>query len=148
MPQSSEQVANGCLSTPATLTCSQQLRTILNDKPKGIEPLEPSAADNLKTLVQECGVSPHKIPEILQELPPLRTSDALINYYFREMYVLLRFYPARCLNPYSHLEIGPDMPYRRRIFEQRMHQSVLMVPMVSVLPTRTMSDSFLFSLWF
>ncbi|EEB91009.1 hypothetical protein MPER_10706, partial [Moniliophthora perniciosa FA553] len=52
------------------------------DKPKGIDPLEPSAADNLKTLVQECGVSPHKIPELLQELPPLRTSDVLINYYF------------------------------------------------------------------
>ncbi|KIK68090.1 hypothetical protein GYMLUDRAFT_36919 [Collybiopsis luxurians FD-317 M1] len=47
--------------------------------------LEPSAADNLKTLVQECGVSPHKIPEILQELPPLRTSDALINYYFTSL---------------------------------------------------------------
>ncbi|KAG7096899.1 hypothetical protein E1B28_004305 [Marasmius oreades] len=55
------------------------------EKPKGIEPLEPSAADNLKTLVQECGVSPHKIPEILQELPPLRTSDVLINYYFRQI---------------------------------------------------------------
>jgi len=47
--------------------------------------LEPSAADNLKTLVQECGVSPHKIPELLQELPPRRTSDVLINYYFSEM---------------------------------------------------------------
>ncbi|KAJ3722875.1 fungal-specific transcription factor domain-containing protein [Lentinula raphanica] len=47
--------------------------------------LEPSAADNLRTLVQECGVSPHKIPEILQELPPLRTSDALINYYFTSL---------------------------------------------------------------
>ncbi|KAJ3937244.1 MAG: fungal-specific transcription factor domain-containing protein [Lentinula lateritia] len=47
--------------------------------------LEPSAADNLKTLVQECGVSPHKIPEILQELPPLRSSDALIDYYFTSL---------------------------------------------------------------
>ncbi|THV08496.1 hypothetical protein K435DRAFT_708323 [Dendrothele bispora CBS 962.96] len=47
--------------------------------------LEPSAADNLKTLVQECGVSPHKIPELLQELPPRRTSDVLINYYFSEI---------------------------------------------------------------
>ncbi|KAJ4478167.1 fungal-specific transcription factor domain-containing protein [Lentinula aciculospora] len=47
--------------------------------------LEPSAADNLKTLVQECGVSPHKIPEILQELPPLRTSDAYIDYYFTSL---------------------------------------------------------------
>ncbi|KAF9485306.1 hypothetical protein BDN70DRAFT_871332 [Pholiota conissans] len=44
--------------------------------------LEPSAADNLKSLVQECGVSPHKISELLQELPPLRVSDVLIEYYF------------------------------------------------------------------
>ncbi|KAJ7591047.1 hypothetical protein C8J56DRAFT_934541 [Mycena floridula] len=45
--------------------------------------MEPSAADNLKTLVQECGVSPHKISELLQELPPVRSSDVLIDYYFR-----------------------------------------------------------------
>lgn len=44
--------------------------------------LEPSAADNLKSLVQECGVSPHKISELLQELPPQRVSDVLVNYYF------------------------------------------------------------------
>ncbi|KAJ7904569.1 hypothetical protein B0H14DRAFT_3103353 [Mycena olivaceomarginata] len=44
--------------------------------------LEPSAADNLKTLVQECGVSPHKVAELLSELPPNRTSAALVDYYF------------------------------------------------------------------
>jgi hypothetical protein len=49
------------------------------------EDLEPSAADNLKSLVQECGVSPHKISELLQELPPQRVSDVLINYYFASM---------------------------------------------------------------
>jgi hypothetical protein len=43
---------------------------------------EPSAADNLKSLVQECGVSPHKISELLQELPPSRSSDVLVDYYF------------------------------------------------------------------
>ncbi|EGO27539.1 hypothetical protein SERLADRAFT_435313 [Serpula lacrymans var. lacrymans S7.9] len=43
---------------------------------------EPSAADNLKSLVQECGVSPHKISELLQELPPQRFSGVLIDYYF------------------------------------------------------------------
>lgn len=46
---------------------------------------EPSAADNLKSLVQECGVSPHKISELLQELPPQRFSDALIDHYFTAM---------------------------------------------------------------
>ncbi|KAG6868511.1 hypothetical protein C0993_001612 [Termitomyces sp. T159_Od127] len=49
------------------------------------EDLEPSAADNLKSLVQECGVSPHKISELLQELPPARSSDVLIDYYFSSM---------------------------------------------------------------
>lgn len=49
--------------------------------------LEPSAADNLKSLVQECGVSPHKISELLQELPPLRSSDVLVDYYFSSMCV-------------------------------------------------------------
>ncbi|RDB22686.1 putative transcriptional regulatory protein C1F7.11c [Hypsizygus marmoreus] len=49
------------------------------------EDLEPSAADNLKSLVQECGVSPHKISELLQELPPLRSSDVLIDYYFNSI---------------------------------------------------------------
>ncbi|KAF8639847.1 hypothetical protein AX17_001102 [Amanita inopinata Kibby_2008] len=44
--------------------------------------LESSAADNLKLLVQECGVSPHKISDLLEELPPPRTSDVLIDYYF------------------------------------------------------------------
>ncbi|CAA7259812.1 unnamed protein product [Cyclocybe aegerita] len=47
--------------------------------------LEPSAADNLKSLVQECGVSPHKISELLQELPPVRVTDVLIDYYFTSL---------------------------------------------------------------
>ncbi len=51
--------------------------------------LEPTAADNLKNLVQECGVSPHKISELLHELPPLRTSQVLIDYYFKSVQVFL-----------------------------------------------------------
>ncbi|KAK7061772.1 Snf7-domain-containing protein [Favolaschia claudopus] len=47
--------------------------------------LEPTAADNLKTLVQECGVSPHKVAELLSELPPNRTSAALVDYYFQSI---------------------------------------------------------------
>ncbi|KAJ7638866.1 fungal-specific transcription factor domain-containing protein [Roridomyces roridus] len=46
---------------------------------------EPSAADNLKTLVQECGVSPHKVAELLSELPPTRTSTVLVDYYFQSI---------------------------------------------------------------
>lgn len=50
--------------------------------------LEPSAVDNFKSLVQECGVSPHKISELLRELPPQGVSDVLINYYFTSMCVI------------------------------------------------------------
>jgi hypothetical protein len=61
--------------------------------------LEPSAADNLKTLVQECGVSPHKVAELLSELPPNRTSAALVDYYFHAMYM---FSPPASVD-YIHL---------------------------------------------
>ena len=43
---------------------------------------EPTAADNLKALIQDCGVSPHKITELVQELPPRRFADVLIDFYF------------------------------------------------------------------
>lgn len=43
---------------------------------------EPTAADNLKTLIQDCGVSPHKITELVQELPPQRFADVLVDFYF------------------------------------------------------------------
>jgi hypothetical protein len=43
---------------------------------------EPSPADNMKHLVQDCGVSPHKVAELLQELPPPRFSAALVDFYF------------------------------------------------------------------
>ncbi|KAJ3528509.1 hypothetical protein NMY22_g9383 [Coprinellus aureogranulatus] len=39
-------------------------------------------AENLKSLVQECGVSPHKISELLQELPPRSVCDILVDHYF------------------------------------------------------------------
>lgn len=48
-----------------------------------------SPADNLKALVQECGVSPHKISELLHELPPRNLTDKLIDVYFAGMYVII-----------------------------------------------------------
>lgn len=44
---------------------------------------ETTAADNLKNLVEECGVSPHKIAELLGELPTLRITQVLIDHYFQ-----------------------------------------------------------------
>ena len=46
---------------------------------------EHSAADNLNSLIQDCGVSPHKIAELLQELPPKNLMNDLIDYYFDSM---------------------------------------------------------------
>jgi len=64
---------------------SSQLVALAGEKSLIEEDTEPSAADNLKSLVQECGVSPHKISELLQELPPSRSSDVLVDYYFSSM---------------------------------------------------------------
>jgi hypothetical protein len=46
---------------------------------------EPTPADNLKALIQDCGVAPHKITELVQELPPQRLSTVLIDFYFTAM---------------------------------------------------------------
>ena len=46
---------------------------------------EHSAADQLNALIQDCGVSPHKIAELLQELPPKNLMKDLIDYYFDRM---------------------------------------------------------------
>jgi hypothetical protein len=46
---------------------------------------EASAAENMKSLVQDCGVSPHQISEILQELPPQQISNTLVDFYFQSM---------------------------------------------------------------
>jgi len=46
---------------------------------------EHSATDNLNALIQDCGVSPHKIAELLEELPPKNLMNDLIDYYFEHM---------------------------------------------------------------
>ena len=48
-------------------------------------PSESTPADNLKRLVLECGVSPHKISELLHELPPRQMTDKLVDFYFTHM---------------------------------------------------------------
>ncbi|KAH8105858.1 fungal-specific transcription factor domain-containing protein [Cristinia sonorae] len=44
--------------------------------------LEPTPADKLKSLIQDCGVAPHKISELVHELPPRSLSDKLVDFYF------------------------------------------------------------------
>ena len=46
-------------------------------------------AENLKALVQECGVAPHKISELLHELPPRPLAEKLVDLYFTGRFVLL-----------------------------------------------------------
>ena len=48
---------------------------------------EPTPAENLKCLIKECGVSPQLLSELLQELPPQRYSDVLLDYYFTSLWV-------------------------------------------------------------
>ena len=49
-----------------------------------------SAAERFNSLIQDCGVSPHKIAELLQELPSKKQSDALLDFYFESMCVLVQ----------------------------------------------------------
>lgn len=82
MPSPGDKSGNGL--HPFEMTMPAPNDSLLDAVQNG---LEPSAADNLKTLVQECGVSPHKVAELFQELPPTRTSAVLVDYYFQTMYV-------------------------------------------------------------
>ena len=77
---------------------------------------ESSAADNMKSLIQECGVSPHKMSELLQELPPQRVSDVLLDYYFTTLYVRLIWYAALLMTNSHLVEIGPVILSLNKIF--------------------------------
>ncbi|KAL6309700.1 hypothetical protein BKA93DRAFT_722963 [Sparassis latifolia] len=43
---------------------------------------EPSAADKLKLLIRDYGFAPHKVTELISELPPRSLSHKLVDYYF------------------------------------------------------------------
>lgn len=51
--------------------------------------IEQSPADKLKALIQECGVAPHKISELMHELPPRSLADKLVDFYFHAMYAFV-----------------------------------------------------------
>ena len=48
---------------------------------------EPSAADLLQSLIHDCGLSKNKVQELMQELPAKESTDLLIDYYFKNMWV-------------------------------------------------------------
>jgi hypothetical protein len=70
---------------------------------------ELSAADNMKHLVQDCGVSPHKVAELLQELPPPRFSAALVDFYFSSVYARCSTIATSFLKRTQELDPVPDL---------------------------------------
>ncbi|PSR77285.1 hypothetical protein PHLCEN_2v7978 [Hermanssonia centrifuga] len=69
-----------------TLSIDQLPPDIFHSETKALlVPSDSSPADNLKRLVQECGVAPHKISELLHELPPRNLTDKLVDLYFTGM---------------------------------------------------------------
>lgn len=42
-------------------------------------------AENLQRLITDCGVSPHKVQELIQELPPKPFADRLIDWFFSNL---------------------------------------------------------------
>lgn len=76
------QLQNAVTGSPANPPISDDKKTFVATIDSVPQDSEPTAADNLKTLIQDCGVSPHKITELVQELPPRRFADVLIDFYF------------------------------------------------------------------
>jgi hypothetical protein len=66
-------VPNTQVGTPASLLSNPPINddtnTFMADIDSVLQDAEPTAANNLKTLIQDCGISPHKITELVQELP-------------------------------------------------------------------------------
>ncbi|CAE6420675.1 putative transcriptional regulatory protein C1F7,11c [Rhizoctonia solani AG-1 IB] len=56
---------------------------ISTGRPTSLDDIQqPTAAEKLKSLVQECGVPPHKLAELTQDLPPKSVADTLVDFYF------------------------------------------------------------------
>jgi len=60
------------------------LEQFQNDEPPGIDEAA-AAAEKLKSLIQDCGLPPHKLSELVQELPPKSLADVLINHFFKSI---------------------------------------------------------------
>ena len=86
-----------------------------------------SPADNLKALVQECGVAPHKISELLHELPPRQLTDKLVDVYFTGMYVFSTVFVSNLISTIC-IVTGLATQFQRRISVQAIAQSIMMVP--------------------
>lgn len=84
-----------------SLSVDQLPSDIFHAEPKRtfVPTVEASPADKLKALVQDCGVAPHRVSELVQELPPRAMSDKLIDYYFSAVYAFFDFFSTPLLTP-------------------------------------------------
>lgn len=106
--------------------------------------LEQAAADNLQWLVQECGVTPQKISELLRDLPDPAFSDRLVDYYFSSMYVIVYVRPFLT---HRDVEIGRGILFPRPSFVRLIHRSALAFRTAQVLQTHITSVFYPFYSW-
>ncbi len=100
-----------------TLSIDQLPPDIFHSETKALlVPSDSSPADNLKRLVQECGVAPHKISELLHELPPRNLTDKLVDLYFTGMCVRSMIRRLSSTELISFTEIGQGTLYLSEIF--------------------------------
>ncbi|WVN87249.1 uncharacterized protein L203_102426 [Cryptococcus depauperatus CBS 7841] len=57
----------------------------INEKVKMKLDIHGTPAENLQRLITDCGVSPHKIAELVQELPPKPFADKIIDWFFAKL---------------------------------------------------------------
>lgn len=66
-------------------TGTNVLQMELNEKVKMKLDIHGTPAENLQRLITDCGVSPHKIAELVQELPPKPFADRIIDWFFAKL---------------------------------------------------------------
>ncbi|OCF78216.1 hypothetical protein I204_00153 [Kwoniella mangroviensis CBS 8886] len=57
----------------------------INDKVKMKLDIHGTPAENLQRLITDCGVSPHKVAELVQELPPKHFADRIVDWFFDKL---------------------------------------------------------------
>ncbi|WVR04131.1 hypothetical protein IAU60_001130 [Kwoniella sp. DSM 27419] len=57
----------------------------VNDKVKMKLDIHGTPAENLQRLITDCGVSPHKVAELVQELPPKHFADRIVDWFFHKL---------------------------------------------------------------
>ncbi|KAG8762065.1 hypothetical protein FRC11_011396, partial [Ceratobasidium sp. 423] len=83
--QSGKWYGAGALDSVSVAPILEQLQHngISTGRPVTLDDIQqPTAAEKLKSLVRDCGVPPHKLAELVQDLPPKSVADTLVDFYF------------------------------------------------------------------